>query len=53
MFYKELFEDVSGIQESPLEGSCRLNVGQTGCTAFTVKFLSPSPTVRDGGTENL
>jgi hypothetical protein len=50
---EELLEDVSRIQESCLEGSNRLIVERTGCTAFTVRFLSPSPTVGDEGTENL
>ena len=38
---------------SLLGGNNHLNVEQIGCTAFTVRFLSPSPTVGDGGTENL
>jgi hypothetical protein len=50
---EELLEGVSRIQGSYLEGSNRLNVERTGCTAFTIRFLSPLPTVGDKGTENL
>ena len=50
---EELLDYVSRMQGSPPEGSSRLNVERIGCTAFAGRFLSPSPTVDDGGTENL
>jgi hypothetical protein len=37
----------------PLEWSSRLNVERIGCRKCSGRFLSPSPPVGDGGTENL
>jgi len=41
------------MQGSPIERSSRLNVERIGYTVCTGRFLSPSPPVGDGGTENV